>query len=436
MNTKVENSRRQFLRGIGLGMGGVALAACVRSSPPPSTVTPLPPATPTPDNEPLKQAQKAAKDAQMAHETAEARVAELQFKLDQLTQTPPPTATVMPATPTPTATETPTETTAPDNTATATQTQVATVAVAPVPDSEQFKQLPAVQERAARLAKDFNLPVEEVMRRMAAVRDALFGAGITYGILDMDAIESATNPIYPQGVIADQKTNTYTVNKSEAGTVYVSFGGGTITDRDHEGKLFLQLSLPNGVVDLGKYPTLVNERKENYPYASQVYQVICANRPGPDVLPPEVPDQDLNTRLVVRPNAELQYATVQRGAWQAGGVQVKRTVSVDWLAEQILWGTGGGSNCGTGCGEVTLILVQTRTDSMTGDDHNYLTLAHVAALYEGGKTGGTTTYAAKKVMTVDYNDAGIAKINKYLAETVKPTWPATPTTTPTPTPKS
>jgi len=285
-----------------------------------------------------------------------------------------------------------------------------------IPPPPSFETNPLVIERANRLAKDFNIEPTEVVRRMAAIKRALSDAGITYGILDNPYLGAATNPQYTEGVIPNQNENTWTADYSEAATAYVSFGGGKITDDGGQ-----TLELPNGVLDLSENSGLVSPSERSYPYLSQVYQVIFANRKGEDVLPPETPDQDLNKKIIVTPNAELQYSTVARGAWQANGAQQKRTVGADWLAEQLMWGTGGGSNCGTGCGETTLILVQTNKDPMTQVDHNYITLAHVSAIYEDGQP---LNYKATRIMTRDYNAEGVGAVGNYLANKVLPTWPA------------
>jgi len=285
-----------------------------------------------------------------------------------------------------------------------------------MPPPPSFETNPLVMERATRLAKDFNLEPTEIARRMATIKRALTDAGITYGILDNPFLGAATNPQYTEGVITNQDKNTWTADYSEAATAYVSFGGGKIADDD--GK---EIKLPNGVLDLSENSGLVSPSERNYPYLSQVYQVVFANRKGEDVLPPETPDQDLNKEIVVTPNGELQYSYVARGAWQGNGAQQKRTVGADWLAEQIMWGTGGGSNCGTGCGETTLILVQTKKDDMTQTDRNYITLAHVSAVYEEGHP---LNYKAVRIMTRDYNAEGIGAVETYLANKVLPTWPA------------
>lgn len=278
-----------------------------------------------------------------------------------------------------------------------------------------FESDPLVIERANRLAKDFNLEPAEVVRRMTAIKQALSDADITYGILNNPNLGAATNPQYTEGVIPNQDKNTWTANYSEAATAYVSFGGGKIVDDGGQ-----TLKLPNGVLDISENDGLVSPSERDYPYLSQVYQVIFANRQGEDVLPPETPDQDLNKKIVVSPNGELQYSYVARGAWQGNGAQQKRTVGADWLAEQIMWGTGGGSNCGTGCGETTLILVQTKKDDMTQTDRNYITLAHVSAVYEDGQP---LNYKAVRIMTRDYNTDGVGAIENYLAKKVLPTWP-------------
>ncbi|MBI5123250.1 twin-arginine translocation signal domain-containing protein, partial [Candidatus Roizmanbacteria bacterium] len=285
-----------------------------------------------------------------------------------------------------------------------------------IPPPPSFETNPLVIERANRLAKDFNLEPNEITRRMNAIKIALTDAGINYGILDNPYLGAATNPQYPEGVIPNQDKNTWTVNYSEAATAFVSFGGGKIKDDNGQ-----EIMLPNGVLDLSENNGLVSPSVRDYPYLSQVYQVIFANRKGEDVLPPETQDQDLNKQIVVTPNGELQYSYVARGAWQGNGAQQKRTVGADWLAEQILWGTGGGSNCGTGCGETTLILVQTNKDPMTQVDRNYITLAHVSAIYENGQP---LNYKATRVMTRDYNAEGVGAIENYLAKKVLPTWPA------------
>lgn len=283
----------------------------------------------------------------------------------------------------------------------------------PVPAS--FENNPLVIERAHRLAKDFNLETAEIVRRMTMIKQALADAGITYGILDNPYLGAATNPQYTEGVISNQDRNTLTANYSEAATAYVSFGGGEIED---DGGLVIKL--PNGVLDASENTSLVSPAERTNPFLTQVYQVVFANRKGEDVLPPETPDMDLNRKIVVTPNAELQYSYVARGAWQANGAQQKRTVGADWLAEQIMWGTGGGSNCGTGCGETTLILVQTKKDDMTQSERNYITLAHVSAIYEEGQP---LTYKAVRIMTRDYNAEGIRAVENYLAQKVLPTWP-------------
>lgn len=285
-----------------------------------------------------------------------------------------------------------------------------------MPPPPSFETNPLVIERANRLAKDFNLEPAEIVRRMAAIKRALSDAGITYGILDNPYLGAATNPQYTEGVIPNQDKNTLTANYSEAATAYVSFGGGKIEDDGGQ-----VLELPNGVLNASENSGLVSPSERAYPYLSQVYQVVFANRKGEDVLPPKTPDMDLNKKIVVKPNAELQYSTVSRGAWQGNGAQQERTVGADWLAEQIMWGTGGGSNCGTGCGETTLILVQTKKDEMTQAERNYITLAHVSAVYEVDQP---LTYKAVRIMTRDYNAEGIGAVENYLAEKVLPTWPA------------
>lgn len=284
-----------------------------------------------------------------------------------------------------------------------------------MPPPPSFESNPLVAERANRLAKDFNLEPAEIVRRMTVIKKALTDAGISYGILDNPYLGAATNPEHTEGVIPNQDKNTWTADYSEAATAYVSFGGGKIEDDGGQ-----TLNLPNGVVDLSENSGLVSPSVRNYPYLSQVYQVVFASRQGPDVLPPETPDRDLNKKIVVTPTGELQYSYVARGAWQANGAQQKRTVGADWLAEQIMWGTGGGSNCGTGCGESTLILVQTKRDDMTQTDHNYITLAHVSAVYEEGQS---LSYKAVRIMTRDYNPEGIGAVEGYLAKKVLPTWP-------------
>ena len=410
-----ELSRKQFLKITGLGIIGTALAGCGVFMKPASpeqiaaaqatlqarVQTPAPPAAPTIDNDELSAAQQQAADAKTAAEAAQKerdsanqKTAELQRQSDEA-RTP---------TPNPKETE------------------------PLITSSTSFENNPLVLKRATRLAEDFNLDVNEVVRRMAAIQQALLQAGITYGILDGNLMSTATNPQYTEGVIPNQQKNTWTANYSEAATAFVSTGGGTITDDRG-----LRLRLPNGVLDLSAKEKLdlVSPTRRGYPYLSQAYQVVCANRAGEDVLPPETPDRDLNEKIVVKPNAELQYTYVARGAWQGNGAQQKRTIGADWLTEQLMWGTGGGSNCGTGCGEVTLLLVQTRNDRMTGYDRNYITVAHFSAYYEDGQP---VDYRAAKIMTEDYNQAGIEKVEAYLAKNVIPTWPATPTPTPTPKP--
>ena len=305
---------------------------------------------------------------------------------------------------------------APRSTATLPPTEMPTAippTETPIPAS--FENNPLVIERANRLAKDFNLESSEIVRRMTVIKQALTDAGIIYGILDIRYLGAATNPQYTEGVIANQGKNTLTTNYSEAATVYVSFGGGEIVDDNGQ-----SLKLPNGVLDLSENSGLVSPSERHYPFLSQVYQVVFASRKGEDVLLPETPDMDLNKKIVVTPNGELQYSYVARGAWQANGAQQKRTVGADWLAEQIMWGTGGGSNCGTGCGETTLILVQTKKDDMTGTDHNYITLAHVAAIYVDDQP---LNYKAVRIMTRDYNPEGIEAVEGYLAKKVLSTWP-------------
>jgi len=268
--------------------------------------------------------------------------------------------------------------------------------------------------------------VKIMASQLEQITTVLEDAGLIRGntILTADQSAFATDPNATEGVVTNPERKTITANYSEAATAYVSFGGGKITD--DQGNV---LTLPNGVVDFSANPEMVSPENADYPYASQAYLVVYATRPGPDVTAPEIPDQDQNSKIVVKPNAEIQYAYVARGNYQDGTDQQPRTISDPWLAEQIYLATGGLSNCGTGCGEATVIIIGEGT-SAVGKTEQTIVVYHVSRVVN---EKGEMEFRAIKGAAELYNPDGIRAVEEYLGSKVLPTWPER-TATPTPKP--